>query len=68
MKRRLLTVLGFVSGVAVASVVVRRSFGKKRDRIDVYYEDGSMISYVEGSPEAQSLLGPVHEALRAARA
>lgn len=68
MRRRFLTLLGFASGVAAAGVVVRRSFGKKRDRVDVYYEDGSMISYVEGSPEAQTLLGPVHEALRAARA
>jgi hypothetical protein len=66
MKRRFLTVVGFASGVAAASVVLRRQFGRKHDRVDVYYEDGSMISYVEGSPEAQSLLQPVHEALRAA--
>lgn len=68
MKRRLLALLGFASGVAAAGVVLRRQFGKKRERVDVYYADGSMISYVEGSPEAQTLLGPVHEALRAARA
>ena len=57
MKRRFLTVVGFASGVAAASVVLRRQFGRKH---------GSMISYVEGSPEAQSLPQPVHEALRAA--
>ena len=68
MRRRLLALLGFATGVLAGSVVLRRSFGKRRDRVEVYFDDGSMISYVEGSPEAQSLLGPVHEALRAARA
>lgn len=67
MKRRLLALLGFATGVLAGSVVLRRSFGKRRDRIEVYFDDGSMISYVDGSPEAESLLEPARDALRAAR-
>ena len=66
MKKRLLALVGFATGVVAGSVVLRRSFGKRSDRIDVYFDDGSMISYVEGSPEAATLLEPARDALRAA--
>ena len=67
MKKRLLAVLGFATGVLAGSVVLRRSFGKRRDRVEVYFDDGSMVSYVDGSPEADPLLAPARDALRAAR-
>jgi len=66
-KRRLLALLGFATGVLAGSVVLRRSFGKRRDRVEVYFDDGSMVSYVEGAPEADPLLEPARNALRAAR-
>jgi hypothetical protein len=66
-KRRILALLGFATGVFGASVVLRRQFGKRSDRVEVYFDDGSMISYVDGSPEADALLAPAREALRAAR-
>jgi hypothetical protein len=65
MKRRVLALLGFATGVFAGSVFLRRSLGRKRDRVEVYFDDGSMISYVEGSPEAASLLEPAREALAA---
>jgi hypothetical protein len=65
--RRKLGLLGFATGVVGGSVVLRRQFGKRRDRVDVYFGDGSMVSYVDGSPEALSLLPPAREALNAAR-
>jgi hypothetical protein len=49
------------------SVVLRRSLGKRRDRVEIYFDDGSMVSYVDGSPEATSLLEPARDALAAAR-
>ena len=55
-KRRLLGLLGFGTGVFAGSVLYRRSTGRRRDRIDVYFDDGSMVSFVEGSPEAEKLL------------
>ena len=67
MKKKLLAVLGFATGVFGASVVLRRQFGKPRDRVEVYFDDGSMVSHVEGSLEADALLAPARDALRAAR-
>jgi hypothetical protein len=67
MKRRLLGLLGFATGLLGVSVVLRRQFGKRRDRVEVYFADGSMVSYVDGSPEALSLLPPARDALNAAR-
>ncbi len=67
MKRRILGLLGFATGVFGATVVLRRQLGRRRDRVEVYFDDGSMISYVEGSVEAEALLGPARDALRAAR-
>lgn len=67
MKKRLLALLGFATGILAGSVVFRRQFGKRKDRVEVYFDDGSMVSYVEGSPEATSLLEPAREALAAAR-
>ncbi len=56
MKKRLLTLLGFATGVAAGSVVLRRQFGRRRDRVEVYFDDGSMHSFTEGTPEAERLL------------
>ena len=67
MKRKALTLLGFGTGIFAGSVVFRRQFGKRRDRIEVYFDDGAMVSYVEGAPEAGALLDAARDALRAAR-
>ena len=63
MRRR----FGFASGIVAGSVVFRRSFAKARDRVDVYFDDGSMVSFVEGSPEAEKLLPVAVDVLAAAR-
>ena len=67
MKRRLLALVGFVLGVLVTTVVYRRSAGRRRDRLDVYFDDGSMVSFVEGSSEAERLLPVARELLTSAR-
>jgi len=67
MKRRLLAVVGFVLGVLVTTFVYRRSAGRRRDRLDIYFDDGSMVSFVEGSSEAERLLPVVRELLATAR-
>jgi hypothetical protein len=64
--RRKLGLLGFATGIVGASVVLRRRFGTQRDRVEVYFADGSMVSYVDGSPEALALLPPARDALHAA--
>jgi hypothetical protein len=67
MKRRLLALVGFVLGVLVTTFVYRRSAGRRRDRLDIYFDDGSMVSFVEGSSEAERLLPVARELLTTAR-
>ena len=67
MKKRLLALVGFATGVFAGSVVLRRQFGKRQDRVEVYFDDGTMVSYVEGATEAEPLLAPARDALRAAK-
>jgi hypothetical protein len=65
--RRLFSFLALV-GVAFAGIVVyRRRFLTRRERVDLYYEDGSLTSLEEGSDAAGRLLPLAHDALRAAR-
>ena len=66
-RRRLLGLLGFGTGLAAGSVLYRRSVGRRRERVDIYFDDGSMVSFVDGSPEADRLLPAAREALAAAR-
>ena len=49
------------------SVLVRRSTRRRKDRVDLYFDDGSMVSLVEGSPEAEKLLGVAQDVISAAR-
>ena len=67
MRRKLLALVGFATGVFAGSVVFRRSFGRRRDRVDVYFDDGSMVSFTEGSEEAEKLLPVARDVLSAAR-
>jgi hypothetical protein len=66
-KRKVLTLLGFVTGMFAGSVLYRRSTSRRRERLDVYFDDGSMVSLVEGSPEAERLLPVARDVLAAAR-
>jgi hypothetical protein len=67
MKRKLLALLGFATGIFAGSVIFRRSFAKPRDRVDIYFDDGSMVSFVDGSPEAEKLMPVAADVLAAAR-
>ena len=67
MKRKALGLFGFVTGLAAGSVVYRRTVARRRERVDVYFDDGSMITYDDGSPEAGTLLPIARDALDAAR-
>jgi hypothetical protein len=67
MKRKVLGLLGFATGVFAGSVLYRRATGRRRERVDVYFDDGSMISFVDGSPEAETLLAAARDALGAVR-
>jgi hypothetical protein len=63
MRRKFLGLLGFGTGLFAGSVLYRRSNARRRDRVDVYFDDGSMVSFVEGSPEAEKLLRVTRDVL-----
>ena len=67
MKRKALALAGFATGLFAGTLFYRRSSARRRDRLDVYFADGSMVSFVEGSPEAERLLPLARQALAAAR-
>jgi hypothetical protein len=65
--RRLLRLAGFTSGALAGSLVYRRLLGTGRERLDVYYDDGSFVTFVGRSPEAARLLPLAHRVLSAGR-
>ena len=64
--------LGFLTGFVLAvgslagAIVYRRRFARRAERVDLYYEDGSMVSLAEGSPDAARLLPLARDVLDAA--
>jgi hypothetical protein len=65
--RRLFGVFVLV-GVAFAGIVVfRRRFLTRRERVDLYYEDGTLLSLEQGSDGAAALLAHAQDAVTAAR-
>jgi len=45
-----------VAGSLAGLVALRRRSARRRDRVDVYFEDGSMVSLADGAPEASTVL------------
>ena len=67
MRRRLLPVLALLGGWAAGIALLRRTAGRRRERVDLYFEDGAMQSLSNGAPEAARLLLLARAALTAAR-
>jgi hypothetical protein len=67
-RRRFLTAFLVALGSLLGAILYRRRFGARRERVDLYYEDGSMVSLSGSSPEAERLLPLARDVLRAARA
>jgi hypothetical protein len=53
---------------SVGAVLWRRRSARLRERVDLYFADGSMVSLAQGSLEGDRLLPLAHDVLRAARA
>ena len=58
-----------LAGVVVAGIAARVAYGmwcsNRRDRLDVYFDDGSFVTYVDGSSEAGRLLPLARQVLAA---
>jgi hypothetical protein len=67
-RRDLLVLAGFVAGGIAAGAAYESWRSKRRDRLDVYFDDGSFVTYVDGSPEADQLLPLARQVLAAAHA
>jgi hypothetical protein len=66
MRRSAAAALGLVGGVLAGAAFIRRQ-SAQRERADLYYEDGSMLSLTNGSPGAERLLPLAREVLRKSR-
>lgn len=67
MPRKLLRLAGFAGGAVAGAVLYRRWSGERRERIDVYFEDGSFVTFGPDSAEAERLLPIARQVVAAAR-
>jgi hypothetical protein len=66
MRRSAAALLGVAGGVLAGAAFIRRR-GIRQERVDLYYEDGSMVSLTNGSPDAARLLPLAREILNRSR-
>lgn len=67
MKGRSVAFLGVLAGAAAGAALWLRRGGAPRERVELYYADGSMVSLASGSPQGEKLLPIARRALAAAR-
>lgn len=67
MRRSIAAAFGVAGGMLAGAAFIRRK-SASRDRADLYFEDGSMLSLANGSPGADRLLPLAREVIRNARA
>jgi hypothetical protein len=59
--------VGAAVGSAAGAILLRRR-ARSRDRVELYFEDGTLVTVGQGDPEGEQLLAPARELLGAARA
>jgi hypothetical protein len=67
MRRRLLRAAGFASGVVAGTFAYRYLFAGRGERLDLYFDDGSFVTFAAGSAEGDRLLPLARRVLVAAR-
>ncbi len=66
MRRKLVALAALLGGALTGFAILRRVGSGRRERVDLYYADGSLVTLNE--VEGTRLLELAREALRAARA
>jgi hypothetical protein len=66
MRRSVAAILGLLGGLLAGAAFIRRQ-AAHRERADLYFEDGSMLSLTDGSPGAERLLPLAREVIRRAQ-
>jgi hypothetical protein len=65
--RSFLTGFLLATGSAAGTLLYRRRAARRRERVELYFADGSMVSLTQGSAEAERLLGHARRLLATAR-
>jgi hypothetical protein len=63
--KKVLTGLLLTAGSVAGSVLVRRRAARRVDHVDLYAENGAVVSHAEGTHEADTLLAIAREVLPA---
>jgi hypothetical protein len=63
MRRSVAALLGVAGGMLAGAAFIRRQ-SAHRERADLYFEDGSMLSLTNGSPGADRLLPLARDIIR----
>ena len=66
-RHKLVTALLLALGSLLGTIAFRRHNAKRRERVDVYFEDGSMVSLTDGSPDAATVLPLARRIIETAR-
>ena len=66
MRRSAAAILGVLGGMVAGAALIRRQ-SVHRERADLYFEDGSMLSLTDGSPGAERLLPLARQMISQAR-
>jgi hypothetical protein len=66
MRRSVAAVLGILGGLLAGAAFIRRRTARA-DRVDLYYEDGSMLSLGAGNQDADRLLSLARDVFSGAR-
>ena len=61
--KKVLTGLLLTAGSVAGSVLLRRRAARRVDHVDLYAENGAVISHAEGTAEADALLAIAREVL-----
>jgi hypothetical protein len=64
-KRRLLLTAAVGAASFAGTLVYRRRTERNRTRVDLYFEDGSMVSLAQGNPDADKVIPLAAEAIAA---
>ena len=65
--RSALTVFVGAVGSAAAAVLIRRRISGRRERVELFFDDGVPVALTQGTPEAERILAHARELLSAAR-
>ena len=65
--RSFVTGLVVAAGSAAGAIALGRRAARRRERVELYFGDGTLLTLSGGSPEAERLLAQARDLLAAAR-